>query len=92
MSAISLVFFGLFGIIIFGMYVGIRRQWARTSVLAAGGVFGSVMSMMMFSLGQGNVFLQALFVGLLVGGAFSVGALAIALYFQGQALRQESVD
>ncbi len=74
--------FVLFALILFAMYVAIRRRWAPTAVTAAVGVAASVIVMTLNGLAQNNGIYQALFSGLLVGGLFSGGTLAIAYYFQ----------
>jgi Na+/H+-translocating membrane pyrophosphatase len=72
------------------MYIAIRRRLASPTVIAAGGIFGSIVSMTFFGLAQNNVFMQALAVGFLIGGSFSIATLVIAYYFQGNELRQAS--
>ena len=74
--------FAVFGLILFVMYVGIRRRWASPILVAAFGVIGSVVVMTLTGLAQGNGIYQALFAGVLVGGLFSGGTLAVASYFQ----------
>lgn len=89
MEASALPFFFIFVLIVVGMYIAIRRRIAPSGVVAALGILGSVIAMMFFSLAQGNVVAQAIVVGLLVGGAFSIAALAMAWYFQGNEMREE---
>src|SRR5690606_23597396 len=71
----SLLFFALFGIILFVMYIAVRRRWASPLVIAAIGVVASIVVITLMSLSEGNHIYQALFVGLLVGGLFSAGTL-----------------
>lgn len=89
MAPSAMIFFALFAAVIFTMYVALRRRWGPTAVVAGAGVMGSVIAMMLFALAQGNILLHSLVVGLLVGGAFSVAALVMAWYFQGNELRRE---
>lgn len=86
----SLLFFALFGIILFVMYIAVRRRWASPLVIAAIGVVASIVVITLMSLSEGNHIYQALFVGLLVGGLFSAGTLAIASYFLSQEERHLS--
>lgn len=86
----SLLFFAVFGIILFVMYIAVRRRWASPLVIAAVGVIASVVVITLMSLTEGNHIYQALFVGLLVGGLFSAGTLAIAWYFLSQEERRLS--
>lgn len=85
----ALFFFALFVVTIFASYIALRRRLAKVSVIAAGCTGGSVLSMMLFSLASGNVFLHALTVGVVVGGAFAAATMAVALYFQGHELREQ---
>lgn len=90
MSAGALLFFFLFVATIVSSYVALRRRLASPTLIGAGCVFGSIVLMMLFSLANGNVFLHALVVGVLVGGAFGVATLAVALYFQGDEMRKNT--
>jgi hypothetical protein len=80
-STASWIFFAAFGIVLIAMYLAIRRRWAAPTLVAALGVFASILLITLMSLAQGNVIYQAIFVGLLVGGLFSAGTLAMAWYF-----------
>jgi O-antigen/teichoic acid export membrane protein len=77
----SFVFYAIFAVILVGMYLGIRRGWGQPGFVAAVGIVGSVISMLLMSLSQGNAALHAVAVGLVVGGLFSGVTLAIAWYF-----------
>lgn len=88
MQPASFLFFFLFAGIILVTYIALRRGVGRPALVSFLGVIGSVIAMVLFSLGQGNSMLQALVVGVLVGGFFSVAALAIAAYFQGNEMRE----
>ncbi len=82
MNPVALVFYVVFGVILFSMYIGIRRRWLPPITLAIIGVLGSIITMALMALAQGNNIVQAIFVGVLVGGLFSAGTLAMAWYFQ----------
>ncbi|MBE2271436.1 MAG: hypothetical protein IAE80_24600 [Anaerolinea sp.] len=82
MTPLALVLFVVFAVILFGMYIAIRRRLLPPSVSATLGVFGSVVAVTLMSSSMGNHIVQAIFVGLLVGGLFSAGVLALAWYFQ----------
>lgn len=90
MSVGALVFFILFAATIVFSYVALRRQLAKPALIGAACVFGCIVFMMLFALSSGNVFLHALLVGVVVGGAFGVATLAVALYFQGNEMRQKA--
>ncbi|MDX2139810.1 MAG: hypothetical protein SF123_17120 [Chloroflexota bacterium] len=77
----SFIFYAIFALILVGMYLGIRRGWGQPGFVAAVGIVGSVISMLLMSLSQGNAVLHAVVVGLVVGGLFSGVTLAIAWYF-----------
>lgn len=87
MQAISLVFFALFALVIVGMYIALRRGMGKPSVIAAGGVFASITSMTLCLLsGTDVVLVNALLIGVLMGGGFAFTALAAAWYFGRQAM------
>ncbi len=83
-SSLAWLLFLLFGAILFVMYVAIRRRWISPILAAAAGVLASIIVMTLTGLAQGNILLHAIFTGLLVGGLFSGGTLAMAFYFQRQ--------
>jgi|FLYN01.1.fsa_nt_gi hypothetical protein len=87
MQGSAFIFFALFALVIAGMYLAIRRQWAAPGMVAGVGVLLSIIFMMLMSLSQGNAMLQALLVGILVGGLFSGATLAIAWYFHSNEMR-----
>lgn len=80
-SGLSFVFYGIFAIILFWMYMAIRRGWGAPGFVAGAGVVGSIISMLLLSIAQGNAVLHAVVVGILLGGLFSGATLAIAWYF-----------
>jgi len=90
MQPLALIFFVLFAVTQLVMYIAIRRRIASSTMVSAGGVLASVVFMTLFGLAQNNIFVHALVVGVLVGGAVSVANLVIAYYFQGNELRSAS--
>jgi CDP-diglyceride synthetase len=82
MQQMAWLFFVLFAVILAGIYLSIRRQWLAPGLTAAIGVVASIVLMTLTSLGQGNMPVQAIIVGILLGGLFSGATLAIAWYFQ----------
>lgn len=86
-NATSWVLFLLFGIVLVVMYMGIRRRLLSPVLISAGGVLLSIVLMTTVGVSQGNTFFQALFVGFLIGGLFSIGTLAMASYFLRRELR-----
>ena len=81
MQAQAAALFFAFTLILVVMYVAIRRRWLPPLLSATIGVVASVAVMTMSALAQGNSIYQALFTGLLVGGLFSIGVVAMAYYF-----------
>lgn len=81
-------FFMLFGLVLIGMYIAIRRQIAPIAYIAAGGVSASIISMVLFMLARDTSALQSLVMGILVGALFAGATLAIAWYFQSNELRE----
>jgi peptidoglycan/LPS O-acetylase OafA/YrhL len=91
-NPISWLLFALFGLILFVMYVSLRRHWASPVAVSALGVLGSVIVMTLTGLAQDNTIYQAIFAGLLVGGLFSGGTVAMAAYFQSNEKRQQAAQ
>lgn len=87
MQAISWVFFVLFALVLAGTYLGIRRAWASPGRIAAIGMLLSIVLMTLFSLAQNNFAVQAIIVGILLGGLFGGATLAVAWFFQSQEMR-----
>lgn len=91
-SPVAFVFFAFFALILFVMYILIRRHIGSTVLVAAGGVIGSMISMMLFTLAQGNTVGWAILIGIAVGGVFSAGALVLASYFAGSDARKATFN
>lgn len=81
MSGGGFVFFVLFGVVLLGMYIIVRRRLLSLAIAGFFGISASILLMTISALAQGNTVYQALFVGILVGGLFSVSALVIANFF-----------
>ena len=88
-SPISLIFFFVFALILVGMYLGIRREWASTGIITGVGVVGSIFSMLMVSLAQGNAMFQAIVVSLAIGTIFSLSTVAVAIFFHSSEMRDQ---
>ncbi|MBL8131677.1 MAG: hypothetical protein JNL42_07445 [Anaerolineae bacterium] len=80
-NATSWLLYLVFALVLFGMYLAIRRRWLSPVIVSAVGIVVSVILMTLVGAAQGNNAYQALFAGFLVGGLFSIGTLAMALYF-----------
>lgn len=89
-SPVGWLLYLLFALILFGMYLSIRRELVPPGLTAGLGIVTSVACMILISLSQGNSALQAVIVGILVGVIFSVAVLAIAWYFQSTELRKRT--
>jgi hypothetical protein len=92
MTILSLILFAVFGLLLAGMYIAIRREWFKPGLIAGFGVALSVVLMIAVSLAQGNQVLQAVVVGTLIGGLFSSATLAVAWYFHRNELRARYAD
>ena len=75
-----------------GIYLSIRRQWLPPGITAGIGVVLSMVLMTLFSLAQNNILVQAVIVGILLGGLFSGATLAVAWYFHSNEMRAHYVD
>jgi hypothetical protein len=87
MQGISWLSFALFALDLTGLYLAIRREWFSPGRSATVGVLLAIVFMFFVSLGQGNSIIQAVVVGVLVGGIFGGAILAIAWYFHNNELR-----
>jgi hypothetical protein len=81
------VIFVVFALMLAGIYLSIRRQWFAPGLTAGVGVILSMILMTLFSLAQNNVPIQAIIVGILLGGLFSGATLAAAWYFHSNEMR-----
>jgi hypothetical protein len=81
------VIFIVFALMLAGIYLSIRRQWFAPGLTAAVGVVLSMILMTLFSLAQNNLPIQAIIVGVLLGGLFSGATLAAAWYFHSNEMR-----
>jgi ABC-type uncharacterized transport system permease subunit len=79
--------FVVFALMLAGIYLSIRRQWFSPGLTAGVGVVLSMILMTLFSLAQNNVPIQAIIVGILLGGLFSGATLAAAWYFHSNEMR-----
>ena len=84
----SFLVFLLFAVVQVAMYLSIRREWFPPLTTAAAGVFGSMVSMALFILAQGNTLAHGLIFGMLIGGVFAIATLSIAWYFQVSEMRE----
>ncbi|MEO8396691.1 MAG: hypothetical protein ABI700_27105 [Chloroflexota bacterium] len=88
MQPTAIALFVVFGLILFAMYIAIRRRFASPVIISAIGVFANIVVMTLIGLAQGDTIYQAIFAGLLIGGLFSGGVLAMAVYFQNNEQRR----
>lgn len=86
----GMVFFFLFAALLMGVYIAMRRQLAAVKVLAAVGVMGGIITMTLFSLNQGVIWIHALLVGVVLGGGLSLAVIMMANYFSNQEARSGS--
>ena len=83
-SLLSWLFFIAFALVLVGMYRAIRRRWAAPGIVALVGGMLSIAAMMLMALAQGDGLMQAVVVGIGVGGGFSIVLLMLAWYFLGE--------
>jgi Na+-translocating ferredoxin:NAD+ oxidoreductase RnfA subunit len=83
-SLLSWLFFIAFALVLVGMYRAIRRRWAAPGIVALVGGILSIAAMMLMALAQGDGLMQAVVVGIGVGGGFSIVMLMLAWYFLGE--------
>lgn len=87
MQGTSLLIFAVFALVLAGMYLSIRRSWFSPTLTAAVGIGLSIILMVLVSLAQNNLPIQAVIVGVLLGGVFSGITLVAAWYFHSQELQ-----
>ncbi len=90
MTPMAFLFFGLFALVQFAIYIGIRREWLTPAIVAGGGVLLSTVFALLMAFAQGNGLAQALFVGLVFGLLITGITLAAAWYFHRNGLRQSA--
>ena len=76
------IFLILFAISTVYLYLAVRRGWRRLAPSIVIGCIVNPLLFLMYSLARGNVFLQALVVGLIVGLLFTALTISIAAYFR----------
>jgi RsiW-degrading membrane proteinase PrsW (M82 family) len=81
------ILFILFALTLAVMYLGIRRHWFAPGIIAGVGIVISMIIMVLFSLAQANQPLQAVVVGVLLGGLFGGITVVVAWYFHSNELR-----
>jgi ABC-type Fe3+-siderophore transport system permease subunit len=92
MQGLGLVFFVLLAITLLLTYLSIRRAWVAPGVTAGVSVVVSIVLMVLTAFAQGNSPVQAIVVGIVVGGLFSAVTLGIAWYFQNQEVQKRPAD
>ena len=88
MQGMAGIFFVLLALVLVLTYLSIRREWLGPGQTAGLSVVASIVMMILTALGQGNSALQAIVVGIVVGGLFSGATVGIAWYFHSQELQQ----
>jgi Na+/H+-translocating membrane pyrophosphatase len=81
MNPLPILFFIVFALVLLGGYVAIRRRLASVPLLGVLMTGACVIAMFLVSVTNGDSLPQAVFVGLLVGGVFSMIVLVVANYF-----------
>jgi ABC-type Fe3+-siderophore transport system permease subunit len=92
MQGMAWLFFVLMALVLLFAYLAIRRQWFAPGITSAVAVVVTIVLMVLTSLGQGNSIIQAVIVGIVVGGMFSGATLGIAWYFHSSEVRQQYPD
>ncbi|HRE48220.1 MAG TPA: hypothetical protein PLD47_10885 [Aggregatilineales bacterium] len=78
----AFTFLILFALTTLITYLAIRRRWTTIPLAATVGIFANVIFFILFSLAQGNVFLHALLVGVILGVVFTGMAAIMASFFR----------
>ena len=88
----SFIFFAIFAVILIVTYLAIRREWAPIGIVSGLSTVGSVISMLLVSLSQGNAMFQAIIVSLGMGIVFSLSTVAIAVFFHTSEMREKHAN
>ncbi|MEP7293332.1 MAG: hypothetical protein ABI835_16230 [Chloroflexota bacterium] len=89
----AVLLFILFALILFSTYIAIRRHWGSPLLVAPLGIIASIVVVTLSALARSSSLSQAIFSGLLVGGMFSIGVVAMAYYFSvNEQRRQQAPD
>jgi len=91
-SPTAFMFYAIFVVILVVTYLAIRREWLSTGIVAGLSVVGSVISMLLVSLSQGNAMFQAIVVSLGMGIVFSLATVAMALFFHTNEMREQRMQ
>lgn len=92
MQGMAWIFFVLMALVLLLAYLAIRRQWFAPGITSAAAVIVTIILMVLTSLGQGNSIIQAVVVGIVVGGMFSGATLGVAWYFHSNEHRRHYSD
>jgi Na+/H+-translocating membrane pyrophosphatase len=92
LNGLGMVFFMLLALVLVGTYLAIRREWFSPGVIAGVSIVASIILMVLTSLGQGNSAIQAIVVGIVVGGIFSGVTVGTAWYFHSQDMQQRPIE
>ncbi len=82
MSPEGWLFFALFALSIAAIYIITRRGLLPMSTTAIAGIVADVVLVALISLAQGNHWLHALVVGVLIGTLFAITTMAVAGFFR----------
>ena len=88
MEGLAWIFFVLLVLTLFMTYLAIRREWFSPGWVAGVSAVASIVLMILTAFGQGNSAIQAIIVGVVVGGVFSGATVGIAWYFHTHEMRQ----
>ncbi len=88
LNGLGMLFFMALALVLFGTYIAIRREWFAPGIIAGVSIVVSIALMVLTSLGQGNSAIQAIVVGIVVGGIFSGVTVGTAWYFHSQEMQQ----
>ncbi len=80
-SPLSLIFFALFAAVLVWMYLAIRRNWMSPAFIIGAGLSGTIITMLLMSVSQGNEILHGVVNGVVIGTVFSLATFGIATFF-----------
>jgi hypothetical protein len=82
LSGSSIILFALFAIVLIAMYIIVRRGMAPVGPVALVGTIVNIILAALVAISADNHPAQVIFVGLVVGGLFSIASVTMAAYFR----------
>jgi O-antigen/teichoic acid export membrane protein len=84
----ALIFLALFALSLFALYISIRRGLGKIAPTVTIGVVANAIFFTLFGVARATEPSQAVLIGFILGGGFTLTAAAIAMFFRNNEQRQ----